>query len=340
MVRLRTVSRAALTVARKKNGRYFAYYDAAGMRVTDAAFRLRAAGLGIPPAWGEVRLAPDPLAHIQACGFDAAGRLQYIYHPDWEARRARRKQRQLGLLATALPRIRRRVAQDLEAEAGSKTLALAIGVALIDRTAMRVGRERYLSANGTRGAGTLYSRDVAVKGGEVRMSFPAKSGKVASYSLADAKLASAIERVKTIPGKRLLMYRGEDGAAHAIRSEELNRYLKEIADAPVTAKDFRTLHASALAGEALAKLEPGGSQSARRRQVAVVTQSVAAFLRNTPAITRKSYIAPCLVALFDSGKLGALWAKVDERHDGLKQRETRLGAVLAAVGGVRPEAIP
>ncbi len=44
---------------------------------------------------------------------------------------------------------------DLDADAGSKTLALAIGVAMIDRTAMRIGRERYLDARGTRGAGTL-----------------------------------------------------------------------------------------------------------------------------------------------------------------------------------------
>ena len=84
--------------------------------------------------------------------------------PTGRARRTRKKQQQLALLTTALPRIRRHVNEDLEAEAGSRTLALAIGVALIDRTAMRIGRERYLDARGTRGAGTLYSRDVSVTG--------------------------------------------------------------------------------------------------------------------------------------------------------------------------------
>ena len=110
--------------------------------------RDRALHLGIPPAWTDVRIAPEPQMHIQACGVDAAGRVQYIYHPDWEARRTRKKQKQLALLTTALPRIRRKVNEDLDAEAGSKTLALAIGVALIDRTAMRIGRERYLDARG------------------------------------------------------------------------------------------------------------------------------------------------------------------------------------------------
>jgi DNA topoisomerase-1 len=233
-------------------------------------------------------------------------------------------------LTAALPRVRRRVSQDLEAEAGTRTLAIAIGIALIDKTAMRVGRERYLQSNGTRGAGTLYSRDITVEGAVVCMKFPAKSGKVAQYSVTDAKLAEAIRRIKTIPGKRLLMYRDETGKAQPIKTEALNAYLREVCGAAVTAKDFRTLHASALAAEALAKLEPGPSEAARKRQVTAVTRQVAAFLRNTPVICRKSYIAPCLFKLFDEGKLARLWTEASDATIGLKERERRLSAVLLA----------
>jgi DNA topoisomerase-1 len=333
MARLRTVGRDALIVRRVKHGTGHAYLDDEGKAWPAGELRARALHLGIPPAWSDVRVAPDPQMHIQACGVDAAGRVQYIYHPDWEARRTRKKQKQLSMLTTALPRIRRKVTDDLDAAVGSKTLAQAIGVALIDRTAMRIGRERYLDARGTRGAGTLFTRDVSVDGDAITLKFPAKSGKVASYTLTDARLAAAIAKVKTIPGKRLLMYRGEDGATHALRTEEINRYLREIAGAKVTAKDFRTLHASALAAEALAKLEPGPSMSARKRQVAGVAKTVAAFLRNTPAITRKSYIAPCLFSMFETAKLADLWAAAGaERHDGLRAREARLAAVLDAAG--------
>jgi DNA topoisomerase-1 len=327
---LKKVTRDALVVRRVRHGRGHAYFDADGQPWPTGELRARALHLGIPPAWTEVHVAPEPHMHIQAVGFDAAGRVQYIYHADWEARRALKKQKQLALLTAALPRIRRRVHDDLEATAGSKTLALAIGVALIDRTAMRIGRERYLDAHGTRGAGTLFSRDVSAHGDALTLKFPAKSGKVASYTLEDRRLAAAIARVKAIPGRRLLMYRDGEGAAKSIRTEELNRYLGEIAGARVTAKDFRTLHASALAGEALAKLEPGENATARKRQITAVTKTVADFLRNTPAITRKSYIAPCLFAMFESAKLSDLWAAASERHDGLRARETRLAAVLAA----------
>jgi DNA topoisomerase-1 len=330
-MRLKSVGRDALIVRRVRHGRGHAYLDADGKTWPRGELRDRALHLGIPPAWTEVRIAPEPHMHIQACGVDAAGRVQYIYHPQWEARRTRRKQKQLALLTSALPRIRRRVNDDLGAEAGTRTLALALGVALIDRTAMRIGRERYLDARGTRGAGTLYARDVTVKGDTVAMRFPAKSGKVAEYTLSDAKLAAAITRIREIPGRRLLMYRDEAGKARAIRTSEINTYLRDIAGVPVTAKDFRTLHASAMAAEALARIEPGESASARKRQLAAVTKSVAGFLRNTPAITRTSYIAPCLFALFEKEKLSDLWAAASGR-DGLRVREARLAAVLEAVG--------
>ena len=329
-MRLKRITRDELIVRRVRHGRGHAYLDADGESWPRGELRDRALHLGIPPAWTEVRVAPEPNMHIQACGLDAAGRVQYIYHPDWEAKRSAKKQKQLALLTAALPRIRRHVSRDLEADTGNRALALAIGVALIDRTAMRIGRERYLDARGTRGAGTLYTRDVHVKGDEITVGFPAKSGKVAEYTLTDARLAQAIARVKTIPGKRLLMYRDEDGKARAIRTEEMNRYLREIAEAPVTAKDFRTLHASALAAEALAKIEPGESPTARKRQLADVTKEVASFLRNTPAITRASYIAPCLFTLFEKAKLSDLWAATDSR-EGLRVREARLAAVLEAV---------
>jgi DNA topoisomerase-1 len=329
-MRLKKVSRDDLVVFRVRKGRGHSFLNADGMPWPPGELRRRVLRLSIPPAWTDVRIAPDPNAHIQACGLDAAGRVQYIYHAEWEARRTRRKQRQLGLLIDALPKIRRHVKKDLSAEAGSRELAVAIGVALIDRTAMRVGRERYLAAHGTRGAGTLYSSDVAVKGDTVTLKFPAKSGKFASYTLNDARLADAISRIKDIAGRRLLMYRAENGEPRAIRTEEMNRYLRTLAGSGVTAKDFRTLHASALAGEALAKLTPGTSVSARNRQIATVTHTVAAFLRNTPTITRKSYIAPCLFKLFETAKLPGIWAAVERHDDGLKQREARLRAVLQA----------
>lgn len=328
MTRLKRVGRDDLTVVRRRNGRGYCYVDSDGNRIKDPDFLDRVRSLRVPPAWQEVRIALNPQAHIQAFGSDTDGRVQYIYHPEWERRRIQRRQRQLAQLTEALPKLRRRVAADLTAEAGTRQLALALGVALLDRTAMRVGRERYLVAHGTRGAGTLFARDVAVKGDSVRIDFPAKSGKQASYAIRDGRLADAVARVKTIRGRRLLMYLDDHRAPRAIRTEELNGYIQEISGVRVTAKDFRTLHASALAAEALACLPREASASGRKRQMAIVARQVASFLQNTPTICRKSYIAPCLFTMFDEGRLDAVWTCTASRRDGLRQGELRLAAVL------------
>lgn len=330
-MRLVRIDRSGLTLTRERRGTGFSYRDGDGGKLSDAASKARIKALGIPPAWRQVRIAASERAHIQVLGVDEAGREQYIYHPDWELRRDGKKQRRLALLTGVLPRLRRKVAQDLAAETGSRELALAIAVALIDKTAMRVGREKYLERSGTRGAGTLYARDVRVAGDEVCMAFDAKGGKRAEYCLNDGKLADAVARIKTLPGKRLLVYRDEAGKARPIKTGSINAYLRDLAGVDIAAKDFRTLHASAMAGEALAQLDAGGSESARRRQMAQVSRDVADVLRNTPVICRKSYIAPCLFKLFDEGKLKAMWEAAGAGRAGLLAREKRLGAVLAAV---------
>lgn len=330
-MRLIKVSREKLTLVREKRGRGFCYRDADGTLVCDTQIVARIRALGIPPAWKNVRIAPHAMAHIQVLGVDEAGRDQYIYHAHWELKRDSKKLQRLAVMTQALPRLRKQLAIDLAEPEGSRTLALAIAVELIDKTAMRVGREKYLEASDTRGAGTLYSRDVRVTDSEVYLTFDAKGGKQAEYRLDHPKLADAIARIKTLPGKRLLVFRDETGKVRPIKTPAINAYLRSLSGVDISAKDFRTLHASALAGEALAQLEVGTSVSARRRQMAQVARQVSETLRNTPAIARKSYIAPCLFKLFDDGKLKPLWDAAGKGRPGLSTREKRLGAVLAAV---------
>lgn len=330
-MRLAKVTRDDLTITRHRSGKGFSYRDAQAVLVRDPDTLVRIRSLGIPPAWQEVRISPKASGHIQVLGIDEAGRDQYIYHPEWELRRDGKKLRRLSLLTGVLPRLRRKLAEGLAAETGSKTLALSIAVALIDKTAMRVGREKYLEASGTRGAGTLYRRDVTVNGSEVCLEFDAKGGKRAQYRIKDARLAEAVARIKTLPGKRLLVWRDEAGKVRPIKTSAINDYLRELAGVDISAKDFRTLHASALAGEALAQLEVGTSEAARRRQITRVAREVSEVLRNTPVICRKSYIAPCLFKLFAEGKLKTLWDEAGRGRAGLLARERKLGVVLSAV---------
>ena len=75
---------------RRKQGRGFVYLDRTGRPIDDER-RERIRALMIPPAWTDVWICTDERGHLQATGTDAAGRRQYLYHPDWRIQRDRGK---------------------------------------------------------------------------------------------------------------------------------------------------------------------------------------------------------------------------------------------------------
>lgn len=71
----------------------------------------------------------------------------------------------------------------------------------------------------------------------------------------------------------------------------VNEFLREITGVEITAKDFRTWHATVIAARALAR---GATP-----QEAV--EEVAQHLQNTPSIAKNSYIDPRVFGRFEQG---------------------------------------
>ena len=85
--RLRRADCSSPGLTRRRQGKGFTYLDADGEKVTEPEDLARVSELGIPPAWKDVWICPDARGHLQATGIDAAGRKQYLYHPQWRTRR-------------------------------------------------------------------------------------------------------------------------------------------------------------------------------------------------------------------------------------------------------------
>src|SRR5579862_3964221 len=166
-----------LTIRRIKRGKNYSFVRANGTPIRHTGTIRRLHSMAVPPAYAEVRYAPDPNSHLQAVGRDAAGRLQYRYHTDWEKIREHRKAHRLAKLVGALPKIRRQVSAHLSAEVPTREFALAAVIELIARTAIRPGNETYARMNGTRGASTLLKSNVTLEGESIVLSFKAKGGK-------------------------------------------------------------------------------------------------------------------------------------------------------------------
>ncbi|KJL46567.1 Eukaryotic DNA topoisomerase I, catalytic core [Microbacterium hydrocarbonoxydans] len=298
---VRVIPGEDLGFRRVRSGSGFRYVDADGTPVS-AADRERIQDLVIPPRWTDVWIAADPLAHIQAVGTDDAGRRQYLYHPLWRAGRDRRKFSRALRLAEALPSARRRVTKALRGEGLTRERALALAFRLLDDAALRVGSERYLVRHGSRGLTTLQRRDVRVDGSSVSMNFPAKSGKTASIEVTDDVLADAVSDFAVgSPRASLLAYR-KGRRRVRITPAEVNAYLKELTGASYSAKDFRTLHGTILAADALARIGSLDSRQDRRRAERLAVQAAASALGNTTAVARGSYIDPRVFREYARGR--------------------------------------
>ncbi|MBR0692547.1 DNA topoisomerase IB [Bradyrhizobium lablabi] len=328
---LRLGDQNELTIRRIKRGKNYSFIRANGSRVRDASTIRRLHAMAMPPAYRQVRYSSDPNSHLQAVGLDAAGRLQYRYHADWEKVREHRKAHRLAKLVAALPKIRRKVSAFLSGDEPTREFALSAVIELIARTAIRPGNESYARLNGTRGATTLLKSNVTLEDDCVVLTFKAKGGKAVRKECDAAKLVRAIGILRSVPGKRMFQYYDRSGIVRAASTTAVNAFLREIAGIKISLKDFRTLMASAVVVESLSRITPATSQRGRKRQVLEAIRAAADQLSNTPAICRRSYVHDTIVTAFEDGILERFAATM-KGYRTQSKREQLLAQVVTAAG--------
>jgi DNA topoisomerase-1 len=114
-----------------------------------------------------------------------------------------------------------------------------------------------------------------------------------------------VRRCQELPGQALFQYVDDEGARRAIDSGQVNDYLRERMGEEFTAKDFRTWHATLHALKLIGKVPVPEKPSERALRACIneVVKEVAAGLRNTPAVCRKSYINPAVFIAWQKGEL-------------------------------------
>ena len=319
-----------LTIRRIRRGKGYSFIRANGTQIRHAGTIRRLHRMAVPPAYREVRYSADPNTHLQAVGRDAAGRLQYRYHADWEKVREQRKAHRLARLVAALPKIRRNVAKHLAGEEPTREFALSAAIELIARTAIRPGNESYARLNGTRGATTLLKSNVTLEDDAVVLTFKAKGGKAVRKECKAEKLVRAIGILQAVPGKRMFQYRDANGVVRGVSTTTVNGFLREIAGIKISLKDFRTLMASAVVVESLSRITPAASQRGRRKQVLEAIRAAADKLSNTPAICRKSYVHDTIVTAFEDGILERFAATMKSQRIQFKREQLLAQVVTAA----------
>lgn len=317
-------------IRRERIGDSFRYRGVDGRLIRNAAELRRIRSLAIPPAYEKVWISPKPNGHLQATGRDARGRKQYRYHAEWRLARDVGKFERMLEFGSALPRIRRRVKADLALPIGAaprRATVLATLVRLLDTTLVRVGNDEYARTNRSFGLTTLRNRHADVKGSRIRLRFRGKSGIEHEVGLDDPRVARVVRRCQAMPGQDLFQYEDEDGGVRAVGSAEVNDYIREIAGADFTAKDFRTWHGSVHALGLWA--EQCAADASCRRSANQLLAEVARRLGNTVAVCKKSYVHPRVLETLATRVDADALARLDgRRRAGLELAERRLLAFL------------
>jgi DNA topoisomerase-1 len=280
----------------------FRYFDSRGNEIKDEAKLARVEALVIPPAWRDVRISPSPTAKVQATGVDAAGRRQYIYHPDFRAQQEEAKYARLIGFGERLPDLRAAMSGHMDRDTLESERVSAIATRLIDLGWFRVGSERYARESRTYGITTLTKRHISVRGQRIRVDFRGKNRAQIRTTLVDAELAEAIKDLLLLPrGRRLFRYEWE-GDLYNLTGARLNDYIDEYMGETYNAKDFRTWGGTLTAAIALAERGVAETETEAKRTIAAVMRTVAERLGNTPAVARASYVSPAVIEQYLDGR--------------------------------------
>jgi DNA topoisomerase-1 len=307
---LRYVSDNSPGYTRKAKGDDFEYFDLEGKPIKDEQRLLRIKRLAIPPAYTDVWICPSANGHIQATGRDARRRKQYRYHERWREIRDENKYEKMALFGQTLPKIRKRIDEDLRLPGLPRNKVLATVVQLLERTFIRVGNEEYARENKSFGLTTMQDRHVDVEGAKVTFAFRGKSGIKHEVDMKDRRIARIVSKLQDLPGQDLFQYIAEDGRRRDVTSEDVNDYLREITGEEFSAKDFRTWGGTVLAAIALNHLGAFETKTQAKANIKNAVTAVSKVLGNTPAICRKCYVHPAVFETYLSG----------DAIEGLKQK--------------------
>ncbi|MEN8253038.1 MAG: DNA topoisomerase IB [Patescibacteria group bacterium] len=307
------VSDKKLNWKRRKRGTGFQYLDKEDKPLREKEIE-RIKKLSIPPAWVEVQICPDEKGHIQAVGFDAKQRKQYIYHPDWILYNQKHKFDSMIRFGEVLPVLRDQVAAHMRQHSLTRERILATIVWLLENTFIRIGNKAYAKDNKSYGLTTLREKHVEVEGNKVKFSFKGKSGVYHQHDISHPRIVQTIKQCIELPGYKLFNYLDDNDNRQRVDSKDVNEYLQSATGESMSAKDFRTWGGTTLAGDTLYQLGSFSEELSKQDAFSQTVDRVSDHLGNTTSVCKKYYIHPKIFSSYERKKLVPHFARIHKNH--------------------------
>jgi DNA topoisomerase I len=320
-------------ITRIKKGTGFTY-SYKGKAIHEQRILNRIKKLAIPPAWTNVWISPSEEGHIQATGYDVRKRKQYRYHPRWNALQHETKFHRMIEFGKVLPKLRARIEKDLAQDGFPESKVMAMVVALMEKTFIRIGNDGYEKLYGSYGLTTLKNNHVNIKGNNITFSFKGKKGVYHNVLLKSKRFARIVRQCKAIPGKELFQYIAENGEPRKVDSGKVNQYLRDCLEMDFTTKDFRTWAGTLQMLAALKAAPPCENKADIQKNITAALVAVSSKLGNTVAVCKKYYVHPEIVRMYKDEELkNYLCADLaeGEKEFGLRNDEEVLMKILKVI---------
>ncbi|TCK66858.1 DNA topoisomerase-1 [Winogradskyella wandonensis] len=296
------VDDSALVIKRKEEKKGFIYLSA-NKPISDKKELNRIKRLAIPPVWKKVKISKTSQGHLQAVGRDEKLRKQYIYHELWKKIRNQTKFFKMASFGKQLPKIRKKIAEDINQKGWPLTKTIALVIRLMEETHIRIGNDQYAKKNKTYGLSTLRKKHIDHQEDSITFHFIGKKGKEHNIELNDDKLIKLVNQCEEIPGWELFKYYDENNEKQTLESGMINDYLHNITEDIYTAKDFRTWAATVIFFESLYDLGLPKKKKKRKKRILKALDKTSEALGNTRNICRKYYVHPALINKFLTGTI-------------------------------------
>ncbi|HLO90839.1 MAG TPA: hypothetical protein VK172_06700 [Lentimicrobium sp.] len=306
-------------ITRKKKDEKFIYlYEDKPVKDTETLLRIKS--LAIPPAWENVWISPLSEGHLQATGFDSAGRKQYRYHPLWNKIRSHTKYYRMLEFGLRLPMIREKIDNYLSQPGLTKEKVLAAILTILDSAYIRIGNSIYEKLNGSYGLTTLKDKHAKIEGSKIIFRFIGKKGIKNNVTIRNRRLAKIVKQCRDIPGQHLFAYTNSEAEIKKVDSGMVNEFIKHISETDFTAKDFRTWAGSISAIKAFKDLGTFSTKIEMKRKINLMYDMVASELGNTRNVCKSHYVNPLIVKLYEEKKLMRYLNSKDQNKDPLSSQ--------------------
>ena len=106
-----------------------------------------------------------------------------------------------------------------------------------------------------------------------------------------------------------------------LSAADINEYIRELFGMEVSAKDFRTWHATVHVARWVGAAGPVDTKRKRTRVVREAVVAASELLGNTPTVCRSSYVDPRVIDLYESGTtIPRDVAELDQESDRARNR--------------------